>query len=332
MLRPVLLTAESLAAGRIIREPVGFASGYWAGAPGVFYAADERAWYLTYRLRRPRGVQPDRGGEARIARSADLKNWQDLWSVTKDRFYSASIERCALRKGADGFWRYFVSFVDPADGCWCVSVLKAATVEDLHPSGSKPLFKAPPLGLEGIKDPWILEYQGVFQMFLSVAVPTARTSAQSHATLDIFNTGECVSATGLATSTDLETWQWQGVVFAPGPDGWDRYCRRINSVVPFGGKFIAIYDGSAGHHENYEEKTGLAVSPDLRHWRCLTPAGPWLTSPYGSGSLRYLDARLVSQKFHLFYEFARPDGAHDLRLLEVSFKSLQPALPILPGA
>ena len=128
----------------------------------------------------------------------------------------------------------------------------------MDPAKAKPLFKAAALGLEGIKDPWILEHEGAFHMFLSVAVPTPRTGAQSHATLDIFNTGECVSATGLATSTDLEAWQWQGVVFAPGATGWDRYCRRINSVVRVGGKFLAFYDGSAGHHENYEEKTGLA--------------------------------------------------------------------------
>lgn len=332
MLRPMLSLSDSLAAGRVICEPVGFSNGYWAGAPGVFHAADEPAWYLTYRLRRPRGVQPDRGGEARIARSTDLKRWQDLWSVTKDKFASASIERCALRKGPDGLWRYFASYVDPADGRWCVSVLKAATPQALDPGQAKPLFKASPLGLEGIKDPWILQYQGLFQMFLSVAVPTPRTNAQSHATLDIFNTGECVSATGLATSTDLESWQWQGVVFKPGADGWDRYCRRINSVLPLAGKFLAFYDGSAGHNENYEEKTGLALSPDLRHWETITPEGPRMTSPHASGSLRYLDAQVLGQEVHLFYEFARPDGAHDLRLLHTSLESLPSALPIPPGA
>src|SRR5438105_3837838 len=94
------LTNELLASGHIVREPVGKGLGYWAGAPGAFYAADEKAWYLTYRIRRPRGVDPDRGGEARIARSTDLKNWEDIWSVTKDRFNSASIERSAIRKGS----------------------------------------------------------------------------------------------------------------------------------------------------------------------------------------------------------------------------------------
>src|SRR5438270_10123205 len=122
------LNSESLANGRVIREPVGLESGYWAGAPGAYYAADEGAWYLTYRIRRPRGVEPDRGGEARIARSTDLKNWEDIWSIRKDKYDSASIERSAIRKGSDGVWRYYTSYVDPADGRWCVSMLKANDV------------------------------------------------------------------------------------------------------------------------------------------------------------------------------------------------------------
>src|SRR5438477_4729410 len=105
------LTSRSLAEGRVLREPVAAARGYWAGAPGAYYAADEAAWYLTYRIRRPRGVAPDRGGEARIARSQNLQQWDEVWSVTKEKFESASIERCALRKGADSQWRYFASFV-----------------------------------------------------------------------------------------------------------------------------------------------------------------------------------------------------------------------------
>src|SRR3954451_22110464 len=125
------LSAEQFLSGTVIREPVGTGNGYWAGAPGAFYAADETAWYLTYRIRRPRGMVPDRGGEARIARSTDLSKWEDVWAVTKDKFESASIERCALRKGPDGQWRYFASYVDPTDGRWCISVLKANDVRKL---------------------------------------------------------------------------------------------------------------------------------------------------------------------------------------------------------
>ena len=325
------LSSDSLSSGQIIREPAGLQAGHWAGAPGVFYAADERAWYLTYRIRRPRGVEPDRGGEARIARSSDLSSWEDIWSVTKDKFNSASIERCALRKGLDGGWRYFASYVDPLDGRWCVSVLNADDVRDLNATRTAPVFKAASLGLEGIKDPWVFAVDGTFHMLLSVAVATPRTSGQSHSTLDIFNTGECVSATGLAVSRDLDNWEWQGVVFTPGPSGWDRYCRRLNCVIPNRGKYFAFYDGSTSHAENYEEKTGLAVSSDLRRWTSLTPNGPLFTSPHASGSLRYVDAQMNGQEVCLFYEFARSDGAHDLRLTKAPFDSLpfevQPAAP-----
>ena len=317
-----IVTSNLLADGRVLREPVAGANGYWAGAPGVFYASDEGAWYLTYRIRRPRGVAPDRGGEARIARSKDLQNWDDLWSVTKDKFDSASIERSALRKGADGQWRYFVSFVDPTDGRWCVSVIIAREIQKLDPATAKPVFKAKPLNLEGIKDPWIFEQEGTFYMLLSVALPTTRTTEQSHSTLDIFNTGECVSATGLAMSRNLENWAWEGAIFAPEASGWDRYCRRINSVIAREEKFLAFYDGSASEAENYEERSGIALSSDLRQWKSLTPQGPRFTSPHATGSLRYVDAQLHSGQTLLFYEFARPDGAHDLRLATVKAESL----------
>jgi len=311
------LTNELLANGQIIRAPVGDEKGYWSGAPGVFYASDEKAWYLTYRIRRPRGVEPDRGGEARIARSTDLKNWEDIWSVTKDKYNSASIERSAIRKGVDGIWRYFTSYVDPTDGRWCVSVLKNSDPKKFDASKAQNIFKAAPLGLEGVKDPWIFEEKGIFYMFLSIALPTPTTKGSSHSTLDIYNTGECVSATGLAISRDLDNWEWQGVVFKPEATGWDCYCRRINSIIRLGEKYFAFYDGSASHLENYEEKTGIAVSTDFKNWKTATPKNPIYTSPYASTSLRYIDAQIVGEEIFIFYEFARPNGAHDLRLVKV---------------
>jgi len=309
------LTNELLAAGTVIREPVGNEQGYWVGCPGAFYDTAEHAWYLTYRLRRPRGVQPDRGGEVRIARSTDLRHWDDVLTITKDQYSTASIERSCLHRGKDGLWRYFTSYVDPTDGRWCTAMMKAAKVEQLNPARREVIFTATPLQLEGVKDPWILEENGIYYLFLSIAIPTPKTTDGSHATLDIFNTGECKSGTGLATSRDLDHWEWQGIVMAPGDTGWDKYCRRINSVVPVSGKYFAFYDGSASHLENYEEKTGLAVSTDLHNWQVLTPNGPKLTSPHTSTSLRYIDAQFADGRWHLFYEFARPDGAHDMRVV-----------------
>ncbi|MBI4624877.1 MAG: hypothetical protein HY736_16880 [Verrucomicrobia bacterium] len=323
-----MITNEIFARGTVISEPVGREPGYWAGSPGAFYDESEHAWYLTYRIRRPRGVPPDRGGEVRIARSTDLVTWDDVLTIAKDRYNSASIERSCLHRGRDGRWRYFTSYVDPVDGRWCTAVLKAPTVAQLDPVKREVIFTAAPLGLEGVKDPWILEANGIYHLFLSIAVPTPKTSDGSHKTLDIFNTGECKSATGLAVSRDLENWEWQGVVFAPGDTGWDKYCRRLNSAVPLGAgkgesssgpaspaKYLGFYDGIAGHHENYEEKCALAVSTDLRRWQTLSPDGPVFTSPHASTSLRYVEAKFANEKWHLFYEFARPDGAHELRMV-----------------
>lgn len=317
-----VLTSELLAQGTVIREPMGNTAGYWVGCPGAFYDESERAWYLTCRIRRPRGVQPDRGGEVRIARSTDLKQWDDVLTIRKDQYQSASIERSALHRGRDGLWRYFTSYVDPADGRWCTALMKAAKVEQLDAAQRQVIFTAAPLGLEGVKDPWILEVDGVYHLFLSIALPTPRTNAGSHGTLDIFNTGECVSATGLAISRDLDNWEWQGVVLKPDATGWDKYCRRINSVVRVGDRWLAFYDGSASEAENYEERCALAVSTNLLDWRSVSPSGPFVTSPFASGSARYFDAKFANGQWHLFYEFARPDGAHDMRVVVLDASAL----------
>jgi hypothetical protein len=306
--------AAVLEKAQIIREPVGREKGYWVGAPGVFYAADEQAYYLTYRIRRPRGVAPDRGGESRIARSTDLKHYEDLWAVNKDQYDTASIERSAIRKGADGVFRYWTSYVDAKDGRWCVAVIKGRDVTKFDAAKVERVFSAAPLGLEGIKDPWVCEENGVFYMFMSVAIATPQTGKKSHETLDIYNTGECLSATGLAVSRDLDNWEWQGLVMTPPASGWDKYCQRINSVVKSGGKYLAFYDGSASAAENYEERTGLAAGTSLKTWKSLTVDRPALKSPHTSHSLRYIDAQVLNGEALVFFEFARADGAHDLRL------------------
>lgn len=311
---------------QVMAEPVGFENGYWAGAPGVFHDPTDDAWYLTYRIRRPRGVHPERGGETRIARSTDLsQGFTDIWSVTKDKLDTASIERSALQRAADGSWRWFTSYVDPADGRWCTTVTKADSPDAFEVSQRQVIFTAGDLGLEGVKDPWITRRGETWWMLLSVALPVEKTSAESHGTLDIYNTGECLSATGLATSRDLDHWEWQGLILKPdGLGPWDGYCRRMNSFLDLGEQgILGFYDGSAGHHENYEERTGLAVSKDGKTWEGLTPEGPCLTSPHTTGSLRYIDAQIVGGKWHVFFEFARPDGAHDLRHLALEPGSFQ---------
>ena len=86
----------------------------------------------------------------------------------------------------------------------------------MTPSAGQPVTEcANPNRYQGVKDPFVFAHGGVLHMFLSVALSTRDTSAASHETLDIYNTGDCVSATALATRLQNEPsapWHFEGVV------------------------------------------------------------------------------------------------------------------------
>ena len=121
---------EKLLNGTLIREPVGNEQGYWSGAPGWTWDETDQAAYVCYRIRRPRGVEPDRGGESRIAKTTDFKNFADVWSVQKSDYNSAGLmpsdgakshilsapfiplphmEVCSTNTGRVGLYQYFVT-------------------------------------------------------------------------------------------------------------------------------------------------------------------------------------------------------------------------------
>ena len=88
---------------------------------------------------------------------------------------------------------------------------------------------------------------------------------------------------------------------------------RVSSVLTGeDGRSYAFYDGRADAGENWEERTGLAVVDGGD----LVPVddAPVAVSPHASGSLRYLSVvPLAGGGNRLYYEAARPDGAHDIR-------------------
>lgn len=314
--------------GIVIRRPPGEGTGYWAGAPTVWYDAPSSMFYLAYRLRRPRGVEPDRGGETRIAVSRDGVRFEDVWRAEKAQFDSTSIERCALVHTRDGRWHYFVSYVDGADGRWRTDRLEADTVESLDPASRVPVFAAEPLGIEGVKDPKVVVVGSVYWMLLSyVPKPTDDVAAEAmHGTADVYNTGLLLSCTAVASSFDAVHWQWHGDAMRPEPTSgaWDAYARRVGTVWSDGAMFVGFYDGSASVEENYEERTGVAVSADLMRFRSLTPAEPAIVSPDGSGSLRYVDVVQVGRTRWYYYEAARADGSHELRVSIVPSTAIHP--------
>lgn len=305
-----------LADSTVVLTPEVDEPGYWVGCAGVLHEPDKGRFLLTYRRRRPRQhPEGDRGYRCAVAVSEDGVAFRDMWAVHKSELASPSMERFSLIDTADGY-RLYVSYVDPADNRWRIDALEADEVDQFDIDSRKEVLTAASTDTEGVKDPYVLRRGPVTYLLASYAakLPDAAAASAAHATADIYNVGATTHPTGLATSLDGLTFTWHGQVFGVGT-GWDRYQARVNSVVPLGDAgFLGFYDGSGGHEENYEERTGLAVSPDLFTWHRLTPDTPWLRTSNGLGSIRYVDAHLIDASWWIYFEVTRPDGAHELRL------------------
>lgn len=300
----------------VILLPEETEAGYWVGCPGVF--VDGSKTFITYRRRRPRGQGAERGwhcGILELTGSNGNFGVNEIWSVHKDELGTASMERFALNKTAEGYELY-LSYVDPADDRWRVDVVKSPTIDGFDVATRENILSAAGTNTEGVKDPFILHKDGREYMFLSVAKSQEIDDREAaHGTKDIFNTKYAKSATGLAIREPGGDWVYRGYVLSPETEGaWDGNTRRINSVVELTDGYLAFYDGKDSHEGNYEEQTGIAISKNLTDWHVVTPEAPVIVSDSPSGSLRYVDFRIVGGKLELIYEITRPDGSHDARV------------------
>jgi len=100
-------------------------------------------------------------------------------------------------------------------------------------------------------------------------------------------------------------------------DRWDRYQAQLSAVFQIDNKYVGLYDGSASPEEDTEERLGLAESRDLRAWERVSVDAPWLVSPHATGSLRYPEVLERDGEWWVYYEYARDDGSHELRLNRV---------------
>lgn len=311
------------ASGNLVRAPLGSGPGWWAGAPSATFDPATNTFYLVYRLRQPREL--GRGVECRIAASDNGIAFTDIWALPKTSLSALSIERSCLMRGLDSVWRLYVGHVDPGDRRWRISVLEADEPDRFDVQSVSTLLTAEDVGCEGVKDPNVFVIGRAYYMLVSYATreeaASPETEAEKHAEGDIYNTGLTRSRTGAAISGDGKSFQWIGDVspIGNGADlsagSWDAYCKRIGALTPLQtGGFLAFYDGSASVAENYEETTGLAITFDLKSYYSLSPSHPFLTSPEGTGSLRYIDVLAVGHELFYYYEICRPDGAHELRV------------------
>ena len=307
--------------GLVIAEPPGSGPGYWAGAPSVIYDDERKKFYLYYRLRWPRGKGKfDRGGECRIAESDDGINFKTIWRATKDKFPTLSIERGCIVKTPDRKFRLYIGLVDTADNRWRIDMMEADDPSKFDPSKRVKILTADMTDGEGVKDPYIIRIGNSYWMYFSYApkpenIPPEKKK-ELHKTADVFMTGYVSSLTGLAISQDGINFQWEGVVLDRGKS-WDRWCARLTTIIPTPPFFTVYYDGAGSVKENYEEKTAIAVTFDLKNFQRISINGPALLSPYASGSIRYVEALKFKDKIYFYYEFTRADGAHELRVAVV---------------
>jgi len=305
--------------GLTVRGPLGEGPGWWAGAPTALYDPATADFYVYYRLRKPREL--GRGVECRIARGRDGVHFEDLWRATKDQIDTQSMEKSCIVKVADDLWRLYISFVD-TDGRWRIDMLEAHRPEGFDCSTRVKTLTADDCDIEGVKDPLVYNVGGLWHMIVSYAPRPRRLTedekASMHATGDVYNVGVTKSHTGLATSVDGVHWDWEGDILSPPDEGWDSYCTRIGAVLWRPPVFMGFYDGSRSVEGNYEEKAGLAVSFDLRHWRRLTTEGPYVLSPHASRAIRYVEVLEAQGALWYYYEYTRADGSHELRVSRVA--------------
>ncbi|MCX6382831.1 MAG: hypothetical protein NT023_25680 [Armatimonadetes bacterium] len=318
------------AEGMLVRAPLSEGAGWWAGAPSATFDSLTNTFYLVYRMRQPRDM--GRGVELRIASSENGISFTDIWALPKSSLLALSLERATLMRGLNGKWQLFFGHVDPSDNRWRISMVEADEPDQFNVAERTTLLTAQDVGGEGVKDPNVFIIGRMIYMLASYArtVGNQFLEQEAHSTADIYSTGLIVSRTGAAVSGDGKRFQWIGDVSPvsnfpafPSPSApeslpalkWDSYCRRIGSLLPLpNGGYIALYDGGASKADNYEEKTGLAMTFDLRTFYSLSPDAPALTSPHGSGSLRYVDILPVGHEIFYYYEIARPDGGHELHV------------------
>ena len=292
------------AAAAVVEEPPGPRAGHWAGAPGAF--SDGDIVYLVYRLRWPR---PRRGGELRIARG-DGERFVTIWTATREDFGSQSIERCAiLRDGRR--WRLYVSYVDGLDDRWRIDIIEAGTPESFDPAARRPALSADMANAIAVKDPWVRRVGDQWWMFVSYGKRPHGDERKLHGSGDALSTGAVKSETGLATSVDGVRWKWEGKVFAATTKGWDKATARLTTAFRSGDGWVGLYDGASDISENYEERCGIARSPDLRTWERIG-SGPAIGAAGGPGTVRYVESVVFRDGLLFFYERTRADGAHEL--------------------
>jgi hypothetical protein len=271
----------------------GDGPGYWAGASSAVF--HDGKFYMAYRIRGPLGQ--GRGYGNVVAESEDGVHFTTLCDISKDSMNAESLERPSLVRTPEGRWRLYLSCATTGTKHWRVEMLEAASPAEFLAKSRRVVLP----GDEhfGVKDNVIRIRDGVWHMWATFH-PLDEKGQEDRMT------------TRYATSSDGVAWQWQGTCLTGRPGMWDSRGARLSAIHFADDVIYAFYDGRASAEENYEERTGLAIGSNPTEFR---PIG---TDPIGQAErhkgLRYMDiVEMPNGKARVYFEYTRPDGAHDLR-------------------
>jgi hypothetical protein len=289
---------------QIVVAPPAEGPGNWAGAPSACYS--DGRYYLAYRLRRQ--VDKGRGYAVAIATSSDGVEFETISVLSKGAFGAASLERPALVKGPGGTWRIYVSCATVGTAHWWVDAIDAADPARFDAAARRTIL--PGDDRFAVKDPVVI-FDGDKWMLWACLHPLSDPDAT-----DRMFSRYAVSADGIE-------WTFEGDAFEGRPGLWDARGARISHVWRSGSDWCAYYDGRATAGDNAEELTGVAIGPDPGRLQAIG-SQPCATSPWGSGSLRYLTfVDPGSGPARMYFEACLPDGSHGL--FTQTFDSPSPA-------
>jgi hypothetical protein len=258
-------------------------SGNWVGAPSAALD-DDGGVVVAYRVR----TADQRGTTVVVGYADDSGRLTPVAKLGKDRFVAESLERPALVRAANGRWRLYVSCATPGTKHWHIDAVEADDPLGLAHAAALPVF--PGDETTAVKDPVIRRGVSGWQAWICCHP------------LDVPG-DEDRMYTRWARSGDGLDWQWGPVALAGRAGHWDARGARVTAVLPDG---RASYDGRASKHENFAERTGLAVSAGRGTFTA------WGVDPISEA--RYLDViPLPNGRHRIYYEAPLADGSHELR-------------------
>jgi hypothetical protein len=251
---------------------------------------------LYYRLRSP----DERGYHAVIAESTDGACFSPVWKIDKEDLAAHSIERAHLTVYDGGFHLYisYDPLETPAFENWQIDLIEAETIAGLNPQQRIPVVLPFSNEVGSVKDPYLVRQRDGFLLYVSYHDREGR-----------------YSYTGLATSEDGRKFSWKGKVM-PLAGGEAPGIARLSSVQSIKGGYLVFFDTAADMRFSGEEKSGVIRVSKLEN--ISERDAEIISSPDGTGSLRYVATARFHDRILLFYEMSRRSRAHDLRCVSVS--------------